>query len=166
MSVDELESPGAIDVHEVGAEFVALNWAKSYGGWWIKGYYVEKRDVSGPQVGPMSATANKWQRCNLLPLPACAFNVLKVAGLSKPSTARCKVRVNDPRAATLAELVVALKTMQVALIMLMSIICDLRFICIYKVCNICIMNNKLLGYSFIYILLFVVTIDLRVKLFQ
>ena len=76
-------------------------------------------------------------------------------GLSKPSTASRKVRVNDPRAATLAGLVVAFKTMQVSLIMLMSILCNLRFICMIhckcKVHNICIMNNKLLGYSYIYI---------------
>ena len=110
MSVDELESPGAIDVHEVGAEFVALNWAKSDGGWWIKGYYVEKRDVSGPQEGSVSATAKKWKRCDLVPLPLCAFNVLKAAVLSKPSTASRKVRVKDL-------LVVPSKTMQVSLLL-------------------------------------------------
>lgn len=129
-TADAPEAPGALETQEIGADFVALNWSKpvSDGGGRIKGYYVEKRDVSGPQVGPVSATAKEWQRCNLVPLPACAFNVPNLieeheyefrvfaeneAGLSKPSNASRRVRVKDPRAATLAEFVVPLKTMQV-----------------------------------------------------
>jgi hypothetical protein len=93
---------------------VALNWAKpiSDGGGRINGFYVEKRDVSGPQLGAVCAAAKKWQRCNLVPLPACAHNVpnlleeheYEFREFAENEAGLRIVRVKDPLAATRSEI--------------------------------------------------------------
>ena len=113
---DAPSAPGVPSVSEVGKDFAHLSWAKpdSDGGSRIQGYWIDKRE----------AGSTMWMRINQSICITTQFNVSSLvedrqyefrvlaqneAGLSPPSMASTLIRIKDPNASTIPEILSPLK---------------------------------------------------------
>ncbi|ESO03551.1 hypothetical protein HELRODRAFT_191869 [Helobdella robusta] len=116
MPFDPPGPPGEPEAQEVGGDFVSLSWERprSDGGGKLLGYFVEKKE----------STSENWVRVNQVPNPANVFNVsgliedreydfrifaVNEAGESKPAETGRRIKVTDPKAAKVPEILSGLK---------------------------------------------------------
>jgi len=121
MPFDPPGPPGEPTGTEVGGDFVSLTWERprSDGGGRILGYYIEKKE----------ANADNWSRVNLTPHVANIFNVTNLiedreydfrvfavneAGESQPTGTGRRIKIKDPKAPTMPEIVHPLKSVTCA----------------------------------------------------
>lgn len=117
--IDPPSPPGIPKVHEIGEDFVHLEWDKpeSDGGAHIQGYWIDKREVGSSTWQRVNVTicATTQINCpNLIEGRQYEFRVFaqNEAGLSKESMASTPVKMIDPKAATAPVIVKPLRDAQ------------------------------------------------------